>query len=329
MTRSALFAAMFFVAAGCSGPAGPEGPQGDPGPAGDTGDTGATGAMGSTGNMGNMGSMGSMGSMGAPGTSVVAMSLPPGDPDCEFGGSKFVTGDTVTFACNGVRGLQGPQGIAGAPGVAGPAGAQGPAGAAGTNGIDGAIGPAGPVGAPGAAGAAGAQGPQGLQGVPGTDGAAGAQGPAGPAGAQGPAGPAGPAGVAGAAGPAGPAGVGAGLLYATACASTSADCSTPACGAQHIDLGESTPIVVPTDSPSSGNTINKYRACLIPAASGVSGPIYRQLCGWTAPSFSTSSCTPAACAEGHTDLGVSSETRGHAPHNSTQFGFSYRLCVAQ
>lgn len=185
------------------------------GPAGAAGPPGAAGAAGADGPRGPAGPAGADGARGPAGVSVVGTSLNVGDADCPTGGARFVTGTTVTFACNGAQGVQGTQGIQGPPGPTGSPGApgqQGPQGVAGAAGAPGLPGPQGPQGVAGAPGAAGAQGPQGPQGVagapgapgaPGAAGATGAQGPAGPTGPQGPAGPQGVAGAAGAQGPAG------------------------------------------------------------------------------------------------------------------------------
>ena len=81
---------------GPAGPAGPAGPTGPAGPAGAKGDTGAPGTNGTNG------------TNGTDGTSVVASNVVEGGLNCEGrGGSKFVTGATTTYACNGKEGTGG------------------------------------------------------------------------------------------------------------------------------------------------------------------------------------------------------------------------------
>lgn len=73
-----------------------KGPPGPKGPAGAKGDTGAQGLQGTPG------------TGGKDGTSVVAGAEPSGTANCEGrGGSKFVTGATTTYACNGKEGGSG------------------------------------------------------------------------------------------------------------------------------------------------------------------------------------------------------------------------------
>jgi hypothetical protein len=84
------------------GPQGPAGPQGAPGPQGPAGPQGAVGPQGPAG-----------------ASNISASSLDAGSRDCEFGGSRFVVGTTVTTACNGATGAPGPQGPMGIPGVNG------------------------------------------------------------------------------------------------------------------------------------------------------------------------------------------------------------------
>lgn len=60
------------------------------------------------------------------GASVVAVSVPPGDPNCPYGGSRFTSSDgTVTYACNGAPGTQGDRGPIGQQGAQGPQGVPG------------------------------------------------------------------------------------------------------------------------------------------------------------------------------------------------------------
>jgi hypothetical protein len=101
------------------------------------------------------GPAGPQGSAGANGTSVVAMSLNAGDPNCPYGGAQLIAANGATFACNGAPGAAGPAGM---PGAAGQQGAPGPQGPPGSPGAPGAPGPQGPTGAAGAQGAAGAPG---------------------------------------------------------------------------------------------------------------------------------------------------------------------------
>ena len=87
------------------GPRGPKGPKGDTGPAGPQGPAGPAGAKGDAGAAGANGKDGTNGTNGTDGTSVVASSVVEGGLSCEGrGGSKFVTGATTTFACNGKEG---------------------------------------------------------------------------------------------------------------------------------------------------------------------------------------------------------------------------------
>lgn len=191
----------------CNGESGPMGVFGKPGPEGEPGPAGEPGARGE---VGESGPAGAPGPAGLPGASVVGSSEPPGD-NCEFGGVKLESGDTMNYVCNGAPGEQG------APGLPGEQGLQG---LIGLTGLPGAAGPAGPKGdrgedgviivwtseAPGANCAEGgwkleniAQGSDsyvchGLTGQPGAAGPTGAKGEPGVGGAQGPAGPAGPTG---------------------------------------------------------------------------------------------------------------------------------------
>ncbi|HXS33185.1 MAG TPA: hypothetical protein VN758_05350 [Solirubrobacterales bacterium] len=87
---------------GKTGPAGPQGPAGPVGPAGPAGAKGDAGAPGANG------TNGAPGTPGTNGTSVVASAEATGTGNCEGrGGSKFVTGATTTYACNGKEGAGG------------------------------------------------------------------------------------------------------------------------------------------------------------------------------------------------------------------------------
>ena len=98
------------------GPRGPKGAKGDTGPAGPAGPQGPAGAKGDAGANGSNGAAGEAGPQGPAGTSVVASSEPSGSANCEGrGGSKFVTGATTTFACNGEDGTGGGGGGGGLP----------------------------------------------------------------------------------------------------------------------------------------------------------------------------------------------------------------------
>jgi hypothetical protein len=88
-------------AVGPQGPPGLTGPQGIQGPVGPKGDPGPQGPAGPTG---PQGLTGPQGPAGPAGTSVVATVLSIGDAQCPFGGTKFQTGSTITFACNGAPG---------------------------------------------------------------------------------------------------------------------------------------------------------------------------------------------------------------------------------
>jgi hypothetical protein len=93
--------------AGRRGPRGPKGETGPPGPAGKEGPAGKPGEPGKAGE----GVTASTESKGA-------------GSNCKNGGSKFVTGSVVTYACNGKNGekgegLEGPEGKEGSPWTAG------------------------------------------------------------------------------------------------------------------------------------------------------------------------------------------------------------------
>jgi hypothetical protein len=195
------------------------------------------GVDGVSGPQGVAGPQGPPGTAGQNGLSVLASTLQVGDPNCPNGGSEFIDGTTVTFACNGAVGVAGTPGAQGPQGIQGPAGAAGPAGLDGTsvvatsiapgnpicsnggtmfvdgtvttyacNGIDGVAGPQGIAGPQGVQGPQGLIGPTGSQGPQGQVGPVGATGATGPQGTVGPAGAQGPQGVAGAVGPQGPTG---------------------------------------------------------------------------------------------------------------------------
>lgn len=100
---------------GAPGPVGPQGPQGETGPAGAQGAqgipglqglpgaTGATGAQGPSGAQGAAGAPGAAGPAGPAGTSVVIQQVAVGDAtQCSGrGGTKFIAGLTISYACNG------------------------------------------------------------------------------------------------------------------------------------------------------------------------------------------------------------------------------------
>ncbi len=80
---------------GAKGATGPAGPQGPAGPAGAKGDSGAAGANGTS---------------GTDGQSVTSSVAPPEPSHCLTGGSKFVSANGTTYACNGTAGPKGPAG---------------------------------------------------------------------------------------------------------------------------------------------------------------------------------------------------------------------------
>jgi hypothetical protein len=93
---------------------------GKPGGPGATGPQGPAGPQGAVGAKGDKGDPGGPGTPGKDGTSVVPSPEPIGSGNCGGnGGSKFVTGPTTTFACNGAEGPEGPEGPEGSPWVAG------------------------------------------------------------------------------------------------------------------------------------------------------------------------------------------------------------------
>jgi hypothetical protein len=119
---------------GVAGPQGEIGPQGPQGAQGEKGDVGPAGSAGSTGATGPQGAQGEKGERGDTGPAPVAETLPVGDPNCPTGGTKFTSGDSITYACNGVQGAKGETGPKGDTGAQGPQGEIGPQGPAGTPG---------------------------------------------------------------------------------------------------------------------------------------------------------------------------------------------------
>ena len=103
---------------GAPGPVGPQGPQGE---RGDIGPQGLVGLTGATGAQGPAGAIGPQGLPGSDGASVLIQQIAVGDPaQCSGrGGTKFISGLTISFACNGATG---PAGATGATGARGPAG---------------------------------------------------------------------------------------------------------------------------------------------------------------------------------------------------------------
>jgi hypothetical protein len=86
------------------GERGPQGPAGLNGSKGDPGDAGPAGPAGPAGTAGPPGERGERGPAGADGVSVMATAVASGDATCPNGGSRFTTGATTTFACNGANG---------------------------------------------------------------------------------------------------------------------------------------------------------------------------------------------------------------------------------
>ena len=95
---------------------------GEVGPQGEQGLPGADGKIGETGPIGPTGPLGDDGPPGAPGVSVMSETLPMGDANCEFGGSRFASINGVRYACNGTPGEDGEDGADGLPGNLGMAG---------------------------------------------------------------------------------------------------------------------------------------------------------------------------------------------------------------
>lgn len=89
---------------GKQGPVGPQGPIGAQGPVGPAGPGGADGADGA------------QGKAGAAGQGVSSAPLQAGeDPECPEGGTKFVSGGLITYACDGKIGEDGEPGEDGSP----------------------------------------------------------------------------------------------------------------------------------------------------------------------------------------------------------------------
>jgi len=99
---------------GVPGPAGVAGRDGFVGMNGQDGKDGLPGAPGPVGPQGPAGAIGPQGPAGAPGvvgTTVLAVAIAEGTSECSgLGGSKFVTGGTTTYACNGSSGSGGSGG---------------------------------------------------------------------------------------------------------------------------------------------------------------------------------------------------------------------------
>ncbi len=94
-------------AQGPVGQTGSQGPKGDTGAKGDAGAAGAdgaTGAAGAAGVAGPTGATGATGAGGKPGESVTIIPLAPGNEKCPYGGTKFIIGETISYACNGEPG---------------------------------------------------------------------------------------------------------------------------------------------------------------------------------------------------------------------------------
>jgi len=174
---------------------GPRGDTGATGPQGGAGEKGDTGEPGASGPQGLQGPVGDTGPQGPAGTSIVGLSLAVNDPNCPRGGSKFVVGGDIVYACNGEPGATGIQGIAGARGDTG---AIGPKGDTGTSVVGSTVGTGDATCARGGSrfvtgadvtyACNGGPGPQGDQGSIGEPGARGASGPKGDTGPTGPAG---------------------------------------------------------------------------------------------------------------------------------------------
>jgi hypothetical protein len=63
--------------------------------------------------------MGPAGPAGPAGESVIASSLPVGDPICAYGGAMFEVEGIFSYACNGANGVDGKDGAPGSPGTTG------------------------------------------------------------------------------------------------------------------------------------------------------------------------------------------------------------------
>jgi hypothetical protein len=101
------YAANHSHATASAGKRGPRGPKGEPG---------------APGLPGKEGPQGKQGEPGKPGEGVTASTESKGSSNCKEGGSKFVTGATATYACNGKKGTNGEPGAPGEPGPEGPKG---------------------------------------------------------------------------------------------------------------------------------------------------------------------------------------------------------------
>jgi len=90
---------------------GQDGKDGLPGAPGPVGPQGPAGAIGPQGPAGAIGPQGPAGAPGVVGTTVLAVAIAEGTSECSgLGGSKFVTGGTTTYACNGSSGSGGSGG---------------------------------------------------------------------------------------------------------------------------------------------------------------------------------------------------------------------------
>lgn len=85
----------------CSGAPGAQGPAG------------TQGAQGLQGPQGPQGPQGLQGLPGAAGTSVTVTAVSVGDFNCPYGGSRFVVGSVISYACSGAPGPMGPPGPGG------------------------------------------------------------------------------------------------------------------------------------------------------------------------------------------------------------------------
>jgi hypothetical protein len=99
---------------GMNGQDGKDGIDGAPGPIGPQGIQGIQGIQGEKGLTGAAGADGARGPAGASGTTVLAIVVANGTSECSGnGGTKFITGGTTTYACNGVAGSGGGGGSGG------------------------------------------------------------------------------------------------------------------------------------------------------------------------------------------------------------------------
>lgn len=99
-TRVGEFA-LFTATIGAVGPRGETGERGERGPEGPAGPDGAPGAVGPTGPQGPTGAAGPAGPIGPAGSGVIIAQLAPGDANCPNGGTRFIAGGNVSYACNG------------------------------------------------------------------------------------------------------------------------------------------------------------------------------------------------------------------------------------